>query len=179
MLFFGADYAPATPGPPTRRQLADALAARYPDLVDPGQPLDAAAQQFISRRRGDRNALYRFLQDQVAPAPAWPPTELHRAIVDLGFDAVVTAWYDDLLERAFDAAGKRVARVVGGVDAAYTGGGEDVILVKLYGDAARSESLVITRRDMRLVQGNLARRLEDVRPFVRLRPLYLGRPGGR
>ena len=175
VLFFGADHPPATPGPPTRRQLADALATRYPDQVDAGQSLADAAQQFTGRQGGNRHALIRFLQDQVAPAPAWAPTELHRAIVSLGFDAVVTAWYDDLTERAFDAGGKRVARVVGGVDPAYTGGGEDVILVKLYGDVARPESLVVTRKEMLRVQGNLARRLEDVRPFVRLRPiLFIG-----
>lgn len=171
VLFFGADYPPAVPGPPTRQQLADALAARYPDDVEPGQFLADAAQQFVSRQIGNRNALRRFLQDQVAPAPAWEPTDLHRAIVDLGFDAVVSAWYDDLTERAFNAAGKRVARLVGGTDAAYTGGGEDVILVKLYGDVTRPESLVVTRKEMLRVQGNLARRLEDVRPFVRLRPI--------
>lgn len=175
VLFFGADYPPVNPGPPTRRQLADALVSRYPDQVAQGQSLADAAQQFTSRQSGNRHALIRFLQDQVAPAPAWQPTELHRAIVGLGFDAVVTARYDDLTERAFDAAGKRVARVVGGVDPAYTGGGEDVILVKLYGDVARPESLVVTRKEMLRVQGNLARRLEDVRPFVRLRPiLFVG-----
>jgi hypothetical protein len=175
VLFFGADQTPATPGSPTRLQLAAALAERYPELVEPGQSLPDAAQQFISRQHGNRHALYRFLHDHVAPAPAWEPTALHRAIVALGFDAVVTAWYDDLTERAFDAAGKRVARVVGGADAAYTGGSEDVILVKLYGDAERVESLVVTRKDMRSMEGNLEQRLEDVRPFVRLRPiLFVG-----
>ena len=57
VLFFGADHPPATPGPPTRGQLAAALAERYPDQVDPGQSLAEAAQQFISRQNGNRNAL--------------------------------------------------------------------------------------------------------------------------
>jgi hypothetical protein len=35
--------------------------------------------------------------------------EVH-LIVALGFDAVVTAWYDDLMERAYWAASKSVAR---------------------------------------------------------------------
>jgi len=175
VLFFGADYPLATPGPPTRRQLADALAARYPGQVDSGKSLVETAQQFIDRQEGNLHAVHSFLHEQVMPVPAWEPTAVHSAIVNLGFDAVVTAWYDDLTERAFDAASKRLARVVSGVDAAYTGGGEDVILVKLYGEVKRPESLVVTKWDMLGVEGDLAQRLEDVRPFVRLRPiLFVG-----
>ncbi len=139
VLFFGADHPLATPGPPTRRQLADALAERYPDQVDSGQSLADAAQQFISRQSGNRNALYSFLQGQVAPAPVWQPTDLHRAIVSLGLrrqwsrPGMMT-----LTERPSTLRRKRVARVVSGVDAAYTGGGEDVILVKLYGDVKQT-----------------------------------------
>jgi hypothetical protein len=95
VLFFGADWALAQPRSPTRRDLAEALAQRYPDQVDPGQSLADAAQQFTSRQPGNRHALVRLLHDLAAPASAWPPSELHRAIVDLGFDAVVrVSWYD-------------------------------------------------------------------------------------
>ena len=175
VLFFGADHPPATPGSPTRGQLAAALAERYPDEVGAGQSLAEAAQQLVSRRNGDRNTLITFLRERVTPAPPWSLTELHRAIVALGFDAVVTAWYDDLMERAFQDKGRRVARIISGADAAYTGGSEDVILVKLLGDAAQPDSLVVTKKELMKVEGHLARRLEDVRPFVRLRPiLFVG-----
>ncbi len=102
-------------------------------------------------------------------------TSVHTAIVALGFDAIVSAWYDGLLEQAYQEAGKRIARVVQGLDVAYATQGEDIILIKLYGDIEQPDSLVVTRRDMMRVEGQLARRLEDVRPYVRLRPiLFVG-----
>ena len=102
VLFFGADYPLATPGPPTRRQLADALAARYPDQVDGGQSLAEAAQQFLGQQGpGPAHADSLSPGVGVRATAGWQPTAVHQAIVSLGFDAVVTAWYDNLMEQAY------------------------------------------------------------------------------
>ncbi|TEU19250.1 MAG: hypothetical protein E3J21_04305 [Anaerolineales bacterium] len=169
VLFLGADHSLGETGSPTRVQLAAALSGQYG--LPPGQSLADAAQDFLSQQPRNRHGLITFLRNQVEPKPPLQPTDVHRAIVDLGFDAVVTAWYDNLMERAYQAAGKTVAGVVQGLDVAYAGHGQDVIIVKLYGDIKQPDSLVLTRRDMMRVEGNLAQRLEDVRPYVRLRPI--------
>ncbi|MCP4543138.1 MAG: SUMF1/EgtB/PvdO family nonheme iron enzyme, partial [Chloroflexi bacterium] len=167
VLFLGADHSLGETGSPTHAQIAAALARKY--SLPSGQSLSSAADEFLRQQSRNRNGLVTFLKTQVEFASVHP-TDVHHTIVELGFDAVVTTWYDDLLEQAYRAAGKSVACVVRGLDVAYTSG-QDAIVVKLYGDIRQPKSLVLTSRDMMLVNGHLAQRLEDVRPYVRLRPI--------
>src|SRR3989304_1546884 len=162
VLFLGADYPLADNSAPTRGQLAVALAKQYrlphhPSLAD-------TVDEFLTQQPRNRNGLISFLKTQLELASSHQPTEAHCAIAALGFNAVVTAWYDDLLEQAYRAAGKSIVTVVHSLDVAYASHGEDVIIVKLYGSIEQPDSLVVTGRDMIRIQGHLTQRLEDVRP---------------
>ena len=173
VLFFGADYPPANPGPPTRRT-GHALVSRYPDQVDSGNRWSMLHSNSPTGRAATAMPCISFLKEQVAPAPAWQPTEVHRAIVNLGFDAVVMAWYDDLTERAFDAAGN----VWRGWSAGWTPPTPAAARTSSWSsctETSRGQNHWWSPKEMLRVQGDLAQRLEDVRPFVRLRPiLFVG-----
>jgi len=62
------------------------------------------------------------------------PGPIHQAIARGGFRAIVTAWYDELLERSLQEAGYRVNRVVRDTQLPYAREGErEAIVVKHYG----------------------------------------------
>ena len=90
VLFLGADGSYSGDGwigPPTRAQLAAALAERY-DWVAPGQELRFAAEEFLNREPADLHGLVTFVREQISGCTR--PGPLHQLVVDLGFDAVVT-----------------------------------------------------------------------------------------
>ena len=75
------------------------------------------------------------------------PSMAHEALAALPVSMVMTANYDDLLERAFRQAGKRVHLVVRDADIPFMKQGpEDVSIVKLYGDLSMPETLVLARQ---------------------------------
>ncbi len=170
VLFLGADDSYQTaqwPGLLTRRQLADALADKY-SWVRPDQPLPQAAADYFSERPRDRNGLIRFVGDQLDATRQ--PGPIHDLLLELGFDAIVTNGYDDLLLQAFKPK-RRVLQVVGDVETSYAGGREEAVLIHLAGVMDRPESLVLTKQDQNLVIVNLSKKLEAVRGWCLLRPL--------
>ncbi|MCA9874327.1 MAG: SUMF1/EgtB/PvdO family nonheme iron enzyme [Anaerolineales bacterium] len=170
VLFLGADDRYQTtgwPGLPTRRQLADALAANY-SWVRPHQTLPQAAADYFSKRPHDRHGLIRFLREQLDATRQ--PGPIHDLLLELGFDAIVTNGYDDLLFQAFKTQ-RRVLQVIGDVETAYAGGKEEAILIHLVGVINQPDSLVLTKKDQRLVTINLSKKLEAVRGWCSLRPL--------
>jgi hypothetical protein len=67
VLFLGSDADMSTPewaGPPTRAQLAAALAERY-DWVGERQDLRLAAEEYLSKDPPDEHGLRSFVKDQV------------------------------------------------------------------------------------------------------------------
>ncbi len=132
LLFLGADYLLGETGVPTRAHIAAALAEAYELIPDP--KLSRVASQFISQRPQSRAELVAFLKAQVDPSPPRQPTEVHHAIARLGFQTVVTACYDNLLEQAYKAVGKRVTPIAPGTDITYLPNESDVYVIKLYGD---------------------------------------------
>ncbi len=142
VLFLGADLALGYEGaPPARPKLAQALAAGYDLPTD--RPWPETAQAYLNQY-GDRESLVSFLREQLAGAVPGPA---HRAIAKAGFRAIVTAWYDDLLEKALKAADYKVTRVVRDRPQVYAGEGEpEAVVVKLYGCLSDSKSLVLNTR---------------------------------
>ncbi len=132
LLFLGADYLLGETGVPPRSHIAAVLAEAYDLAPDP--KLTKVASQFISQRPQGRAELIAFLHAQVNPSPPRQPTEVHRAIARLGFQAVITICYDDLLEQAYEMVGKEVTPIDPGVDITYFPSKSDVHIIKLYGD---------------------------------------------
>ena len=143
VLVLGADLPLGYAGaPPSRPELARALAQRY-DLPQ-GCSWPETVQNYLDRFNGDKSGLLAFLRDQLA-GPQLDPGPVHQAIARAGFRAIVTAWYDELLERALRDAGCRVTRVVRNKAQAYTQEGEpEVVVVKLYGCLSDEGSLVLS-----------------------------------
>jgi hypothetical protein len=147
VLFLGADlplnYKDA---PPSRPELASALAEKY-DLPR-GKSWPETATDYLSKFHNDRHGLVTFVRERCR-GPQAAPGPIHRAVAEVGFRAIVTAWYDELLERALSAAGYTVNRVVRDVQLPYAQEGErQVIVVKLYGCLSDPESLVRASRNM-------------------------------
>ena len=74
------------------------------------------------------------------------PTLAHYLLMSLPLRHVITTNYDDLLERALSALKRHPVKVIQQADVARTGQ-DDVFVVKLHGDAALSEEIVLTRDD--------------------------------
>jgi O-acetyl-ADP-ribose deacetylase (regulator of RNase III) len=74
------------------------------------------------------------------------PTLAHYLLMSLPVRYVITTNYDDLLERALSALKRHPVKVIQQADVARTGQ-DDVFVVKLHGDAAHAEEIILTRDD--------------------------------
>lgn len=174
VLFLGADLPLNYPSAPlSRPELAATLARKY-DLP-PDRPWPETAQAYLGRRTGDRHGLISFVAEHCS-GPRLKPGPLHEAIARVGFRAIVTAWYDELLEEALRQAGYRVNRVVRDTQLAYAQEGErEAIVIKLYGCLSDPESLVLGKQDRALLMARLSRKLQFVTAFCSMRPpLFIG-----
>lgn len=75
------------------------------------------------------------------------PSAAHTVLAAMPVSMVFSAGYDDLVERALRAAGRRVVTVVRDGDIPFMGTGPGVVnVVKLFGDSSQPDTLVITRQ---------------------------------
>jgi hypothetical protein len=74
------------------------------------------------------------------------PTLAHYLLMSLPLRHVITTNYDDLLERALAALKRHPVTVIHQHEVARTGR-DDVYVVKLHGDAAHAEEIILTRDD--------------------------------
>ncbi len=118
VLFLGADLPLSYPSvPPSRPELAAALAERY-DLPA-GLSWPDTVQAYLGKHPNDHHGVRSFVLQQCA-GPQVQPGPLHQAIARAGFRAIVTGWYDELLEEALKQAGYRVNRLVRDTQLPYT-----------------------------------------------------------
>ena len=109
-----------------------------------GDALIDAAQAYVNRQ--GLHALISHLKDRLDTTGV-QPTAAHRALARLPISLVFTANFDDLLERAFRDAGKRVEVVVKDSSIPFMRRGPDTInIVKLYGDLDQPETIVLARQ---------------------------------
>ncbi|MEZ4735957.1 MAG: SIR2 family protein [Caldilineaceae bacterium] len=170
VLFLGDDLPLGYVGAPhSRDELAAALAARY-DLPA-GLTWPATAQAYLGRFPNNRHGLITFIAD-CCSGPQVQPGPVHDAIVRIGFRAIVTTWYDDLLEQALRTAGYRVNRVVRDLELLYTGESErEVTVLKLFGCLSDPDSLIFTPREQIRLLSELGQKLQAIISFATLRPL--------
>lgn len=104
------------------------------------------------------------------------PTAAHRALADLPISLVFTANYDNLLERAYRDAGKRVNLITKDSLIPFIERGAGVVnVIKLWGDLDQPESIVLTREQFErffLERPQLVKLLET--QFGLSTMLYLG-----
>src|SRR6185437_12033981 len=120
------------------RRLGDDLGLPWSDRHD---YLDLA--QWYRERFG-RERLAAVLRELYA-TPA-KPTLAHYLLMSLPVRHVITTNYDDLLERALDGLKRHPVKVLHQEDVARTGQNE-VFVVKLHGDLAHPDEIILTRDD--------------------------------
>jgi len=109
-----------------------------------GDALIDAAQVYVNRQ--GLHSLISHLKDRLDTTGV-QPTAAHRALARLPISLVFTANFDDLLERAFRDAGKRVEVVVKDGSIPFMRRGPNVVnIVKLYGDLDQPDTIVLARQ---------------------------------
>lgn len=133
-LFLGAGVSiPA--GLPSWEELLSRLSSGYPGTLDGLPALDQA--ELLERNVPD------FRKRVVAEVDGGHrPSLAHALLASLGCREVVTTNYDALYERAVEARGSQVARVLPGATTPEADGW----VLKLHGDVSRPKSIVLTRR---------------------------------
>jgi hypothetical protein len=109
-----------------------------------GEALIDAAQAYINEQ--GLHSLVMFLKYKLETTGK-SPTAAHQALARLPISLVLTANYDDLLERAYRDAGKRVHIVVRDSDIPFMRRDPDAVnIVKLYGDLDQPDTIVLARQ---------------------------------
>ena len=109
-----------------------------------GEVLIEAAQAYVNKQ--SLFDLVVFLKDRLDTIRV-KPSAAHLALARLPISFVFTANYDDLLERAFRAAGKRVEVVTRDIAIPFVRGDRDTVnIVKLYGDLGQPDTIVLARQ---------------------------------
>ncbi len=146
VLFVGAGVS-AGAGLPGWKQLIDRLAAELGVSLDSRKDLDYyldVAQWYVEKRgpaelAGVIGSLFGGAQGR--------PTPAHYLLMSLPVRVVITTNYDSLLEQALAALRRHAAVVVDQKDVVLTGQAVGMCVVKLHGDAARPQGLVLSRDD--------------------------------
>jgi len=102
------------------------------------------AQFHLNDRKG-RDKLNKLLVDEFQESH--DPNESHALMASLPVHTIWTTNYDDLLERAYEAAGKRVDVKRHAEDINFTRGRSDVTVYKMHGDKTRVSEAVLAKDD--------------------------------
>lgn len=141
-----------------------------------GDALIDAAQAYVNRQ--GQHSLISHLKDRL-DTTGIQPTVAHRALARLPISLVFTANFDDLLERAFRDAGKRVEVVTRDSSIPFMRRGLDTVnIVKLYGDLDQPDTIVLARQQYEsyfLQRPQMVKLLET--ELARSDMLYLGWSG--
>lgn len=155
------------------RPLAQAVGARWPaDEADLTTHHLLTVAQHYENRYG-RHALIRWLRDGLDTTSV-QLTSVHHLATSLPLDIVFTTNYDDLIERALREAGRHPNVIISEPELAFWR--EDhVQVIKLCGDLARPDSIIITQRDFNIYFATHSRLAERLRTTLESKTaLFLG-----
>ena len=148
ILFVGAGVSMVV-GLPSWQALIDHMAAELGlDEADGGRGLDhPILAEYYRIRRGSIGPLRSWMDRE------WRVSEervrdsrIHQLIVEIDFPLIYTTNYDRNLEAAFEAQGKRFAKIANARDLIFSGE-QATQIVKFHGDFEDDESLVLTESD--------------------------------
>lgn len=140
VLFVGAGLS-RDAGLPGWRQLLEPLRDQLGCSAD-ADPLTVAQ---VFEFRYDRRLLLEHIRDQTDSAGKELPRNLSK-LAEMPFKTWVTTNYDNLIEKALNACGKRYNSVVRDMDLAFVRS-DQTTLIKLHGDREQPDSIIITRSD--------------------------------
>jgi hypothetical protein len=145
VLFVGAGLSRGT-GLPDWSQLIDRLSA---DLhIRKGERVEYLDLAQWYRERFGAAALAEVIRATFGdPSCGALPTLAHYLLLSLPVRHIITTNYDDLLERTLTALKRHPTRIVRQQDVTRTGQGHGVCVVKMHGDAATPEEVVLCRDD--------------------------------
>lgn len=122
-----------------------AEAAEELDLdIDKEHDLLALAQYHVNGRAG-RGEVNQQLIDAFTRESQ--PTQIHEILARLPIDTVWTTNYDQLLEKAYEAAGRRVEVKLSIENLAQARKGRDVTIYKMHGCVTQPHEAVLTKQD--------------------------------
>ena len=124
--------------------------------IDRETDLIAVAQYHLNEKRS-RTRITQTIVDELAGTAK--PTPSHAVLARLPIPTVWTTNYDQLLERAFETAGKLVDTKIVQENLAHTRRGRDVVLYKMHGCITHPHETVITK--------------DDYEQYERKRPLFV------
>jgi hypothetical protein len=112
--------------------------------IDRETDLIAVAQYHLNERRS-RARIHQAIVDELSSIAE--PTRGHDILARLPMPAVWTTNYDQLLERAFEKAGKIVDLKLTQENLAQTKRGRDVVVYKMHGCVSQPQDAVVTKDD--------------------------------
>lgn len=124
--------------------------------VDRETDLIAVAQYHLNEKR-NRSRINQTIIEELASAAL--PTRSHAVIARLPLPTVWTTNYDQILERAFEEAGKIVDLKVTQENLAHTKRNRDVVIYKMHGCVTQPHDAVVTK--------------DDYEQYERKRPLFI------
>ncbi|MFF3286470.1 SIR2 family protein [Streptomyces sp. NPDC003023] len=141
VVFVGAGLSKGA-GLPDWQGLIDGLVEELPDCPPGADHRDIAAYYELEY---GRNRLVQRIRDRLDTLHL-QPTRVHQALAALPVQLLVTTNFDDLLEQAYRSERKPYTTVTRAVDAGFWSSDRTQI-VKIHGDLAIPESIVITSGD--------------------------------
>jgi hypothetical protein len=144
-LFIGSDLPEATTGLPSRSDLARGLARQ--SGLDETLSLAEVAQRVSLA--GNRFGFTNYLRNALETAGK-PKKQFHTEVARLAqfgkLSTIITTACDNLLETTFQQMGIPLDKVVVGNDIGFTTP-ERPLLIKLYGEVQRPDTLIVTEQD--------------------------------
>ncbi|GMO20771.1 SIR2 family protein [Bradyrhizobium sp. TM233] len=107
--------------------------------------LVALAQYYLNVNSSNRHSLNQLLIDEFSDLKS--PTENHAILARLPIHTYWTTNYDRLIEKALEAAGKRVDSKYENDQLANTRRGRDAIIYKMHGDIEHPHKSILTKDD--------------------------------
>lgn len=146
-LFVGAGLSMAA-DMPSWGKLLEGIARELGLDVAKEHDLVALAQFYVNRHAGSRTHVARlvrrtFERDVIVP-------DSQRILARLPFGHVWTTNYDEILERAFEQAGKIIDVKSRNADLTTSDPGADAVLFKMHGTATHPDEIVLTKDDYEL-----------------------------
>ncbi|MBK7583368.1 MAG: SIR2 family protein [Myxococcales bacterium] len=187
LLFVGSGLsrfeAARNPGVPESVKILDwgqltrrlsAAAGGHHSNVD-GTPTEALGIAQTYEAQAGRGRLIDQIEAAV-PYDKFSPGTAHRALCDIGWASVITTNYDDLLERAFQDAGRSVCKIVSDIDLSRAREPGALQVIKMHGCLLASrESIVLSTDDYAEYEGRRPGIASKVKSLLCEHPvLFLG-----